>query len=287
MRRWSLAVRWRLLVAALLSLSAAATTVDAQMSADLMRSSSPDWSSARVIAMLLLQAVMVPCYAATLLLLWRRRRLYPIAGRGAALLLLLNASSLVSSLLNAGVHIVYARGMPCGMSVLSAYLFMPYAVVMVVRGYLLVFRLEIQNYLAELAWRKSKMQRLQMRQADKYEEAKGGPRSTPTDAQSPLSLPSLEPSTIPGHFCISNRRFMDARWIMAALTAAGVALILSLTLTSIWDWDVHLTNDWREAHGLPRDSPANQYGGGAFFEGHRCLVYSIKVGCIRALPCLR
>ena len=222
---------------------------------------------------------MVPSYAVTLVLLWRRRRLYPIAGRGAALLLLLNAWSLVSSLLNAAVHIVYARGMPCGMSVLSAYLFVPYAVVMVVRGHLLVFRLEIQNYLAELAWRKSKLQRLQMRQADKNEEeANRGARATTTDAHSsPLALPSLEPSTIPGHFCISNRRFMDARWIMAALTAAGVALILSLTLTSIWDWDAHLTNDWLEAHGFPRDSPSSQYGGGAFFENHRCLVYSVKV----------
>ena len=93
----------------------------------------------------------------------------------------------------------------------------------------------------------------------------------------PLSLPSLDPSTLPGHFCITNRRFMEPRWIIGALAAAGSVLILALTLTGVFDLDIELTNDWREAHGLPRDTPANQYGNGAFFEGHRCFIYSIKV----------
>jgi hypothetical protein len=270
--------------------------VHAQMSADFMRPSPPHWNSARTILMLVIQAVMIPCYAVSLVLLWRRRRLYPIAGRGAPLLLQFNAAALVGSLLSAVVHIAYDDGMPCGMLVLMTFLPFPYAVVQMTRAYLLVFRLEIQNFLATLAWRKSKIQRLQQRQAEER-----GAQQTPSSATSTaepgvakpgaaqqgssselLTLPSLDPATIPGHFCISNRRFMSPRWIMAALTANSAGMVLSLALTAIYDRDVEWTNDWRESHGFPRDTPQNQFANGVFFEGPRCLVYSLKVRCARA-----
>lgn len=282
------------LFAAILCALSTVAHVQAQMSGDLMRPTSPDWSSSRAVAMLALQGVMLPCYLLTLVLLYRRRKLYPISGRNAWLLLLLNGSSLIGSAAAAAAHLAYRDGMPCAMLLIMSYLFVPCATVMMVRGYLLVFRLEIQAFLAELAWRKSKIQRLLQRQAVSESKeapsppadiaaagqaaetvtaaASGGGASTDT-----LSLPSLDPSTLPGHFCISNRRFMEARWILAGLTVAGAAIALPLTLTAIFDPDVRLTNAWRESHGLPRDTPENQFGGGAFFEGHRCLVYSIKV----------
>ena len=283
--------RFRLVATILCALSMGA---QAQMSGELMRATPPDWTSSHAVSMLVLQGVIIPCYLLTLVLLYRRRKMYPISGRNAWLLLLLNGSSLMGSLVAAVVHLVYRDGMPCAMLLLMSYLFMPCAAVMLVRGYLLVFRLEIQNFLAELAWRKSKIQRLLLqRQTDENDSgtpppldiaaADSAPKAVTVAASGSasstgaLSLPSLEPSTLPGHFCISNRRFMSPRWILAGLTAAGLGIALSLSLTAIFDPDVELTNQWREAHGLPRDTPSSQFGGGAFFEGHRCLIYSIKV----------
>lgn len=283
-----------------LRLTGAATALpllaDAQMTSEFMRPTAPDWSGARTIVMLAIQAVMIPSYLLSLLLLWRRRRLYPIAGRGAPLLLQFNAAALVGSALSAVTHIAYDDGMPCAMLILMTFLPFPYAVVQIVRGYLLVFRLEIQNFLATLAWRKSKIQRLQQRQAEERAAqqpsspsateagvAKVSARAAQQGSSDPsleaLSLPSLDPTTIPGHFCITNRRFMEPRWIMGAMAANSAGMVLSLALTAVYDRDVGWTNDWRESHGFPRDSPQNQFANGVFFEGPRCFIYSIKVRC--------
>lgn len=132
----------------------------AQMTADLMHASPPDWSSWRVVMMLTISIPMLLLNLAVLFLLYRRRHLYPIASRGSVVLLVVAANTFVGLLFGTSAFIAYPRGLPCGIHSLALWLFFPLAVALLSRGWKLIFRLEIENYLTELAWRQSKIAQL-------------------------------------------------------------------------------------------------------------------------------
>lgn len=54
--------------------------VSAQMSAYHMDMQSPDWTSGRAIFAIVYASIVMPAFIVTLVMLWRRRKTYPIAG---------------------------------------------------------------------------------------------------------------------------------------------------------------------------------------------------------------
>ena len=78
-----------------------------------------EWTSARVIIMLILASLTIPLYIVTLVILIKRRNIYPIAGRGARYFFVFNCNSLIGTVLFTITHIAYPNGMPCGMHVVG------------------------------------------------------------------------------------------------------------------------------------------------------------------------
>lgn len=74
--------------------SHALTAVSAQMSAYHMDMRDPDWTSERGIFVIAYFCITMPAFLVTLVLLWRRRKSYPIAGRGAWFIIAFNVNSL-------------------------------------------------------------------------------------------------------------------------------------------------------------------------------------------------
>lgn len=81
-------------IACVLALSSAFSQVSAQMREDHMEMTTPDWSSGRAIFAIVYAAVFIPAFTVTLILLWRRRKSYPIAGRGAWFIIAFNVNTL-------------------------------------------------------------------------------------------------------------------------------------------------------------------------------------------------
>lgn len=100
----------------------------------MMAPAAPDWRSAHTLLPLVFFVPTLPIYLVGLLLLFRRRGLYPIAGRGWLLLFLSGANMLLGGLLNCLLMIFYPRGVPCGMHVLLLWWYIPVAVCMLVRA---------------------------------------------------------------------------------------------------------------------------------------------------------
>lgn len=91
-----------------------AQMVEAQMAAEPV-----EWTSPRVIVILILAGLTIPLYIGTLVVLTRRRKIYPIAGRGARYFFVFNCNSLIGTVLVTITHIAYPNGMPCGMHVVG------------------------------------------------------------------------------------------------------------------------------------------------------------------------
>ena len=110
------------------------------MVGEIMRPGSPDFHDPRHIVAVVLLVVFVPAMLVTLVLLVRRRRMYPIAGRGASLLIMYNVNSLVAVLLPAIVSLSYPEGAPCAMTAGMVWLSMGWTIGSMARGWQLVFR---------------------------------------------------------------------------------------------------------------------------------------------------
>lgn len=321
-------------------------SASAQMTAEVMVAVSPDWSSWRVLLMLCLSVPMVVAHLAVLALLFRRRRLYPIANRGSVVILICGTNTLLGIMANAAMHIAYPMGMPCGMHALNMWLFMPLALALLARGWTLIFRLEIANYLTELAWRQSKIAQLRdsglfkldndsncnnnngcgmgnapmgatptlapqsivrvesdghtrgwalppnaapriasasathlrVEPAGNATSATGATAAAAAAAtEGPLAMPTLEPTTIPGHAFITRRWLTEPRWVLVGAGAACSGVALLIALVSVFDADQSFADEWRRSRGLPDDGIDSHYADGVFFAGPRCFAYSIKV----------
>jgi uncharacterized membrane protein len=77
-------------------------------------------SSSHTLLPLVSFCVTFPVYLTSLLLLWRRRSNYPIAGRGAVYLLATNAVLLMTAPMATVAAIAYPGGVPCGLLFLIA-----------------------------------------------------------------------------------------------------------------------------------------------------------------------
>jgi len=104
------------------------------MSAETMAPAAPDWHSAHTVLPLVFFVPALPVYLVVLVLLFRRRRLYPIAGRGSFMILLSGVNMLLGGLLNCLLMIFYPHGVPCGMHVLLLWSYIPIAFCMLVRA---------------------------------------------------------------------------------------------------------------------------------------------------------
>lgn len=296
----------------------------AQFVPDYMRAEMPDLQSSRTIAGICLLAISVPVYVVTIALLITRRRMYPLASRGSCCLTLLQVDGAVISTVNLALWIIYPRGMPCAMQVITLHLCSSYAAIWLIRGWKQVYRLEILSYLSELDWRENRIAQLQAREAamkEGQEQDEGsadedrspvrsltpkeaGPDSGASPAAVPtvtlihvapetattepvtrpaavavhplLVYPSMESSSIPGHWFIHNRRFTSTRWIGGASLIWLCLLLATIVLPAVFDYDITLVNQWRRSHGMDDDTLSNHYLHGAFFESPRCLWFSIK-----------
>lgn len=243
------------------------TSTSAQMSADHMHIEAPKWISPRVVISLFIVSLSVPCYIVGMVLLVRRRKMFPIAGRGFCALLIFCINPLVCVPLVTAAMIIYPHGLPCALHTALLWGFMPEATAMMVRGWILVFRIEIMNYLAEMAWRQSKRDQL----------LKRGEIARNRLSADILSMPSLEPESIQGHFFITHRYWMKSKFIALGVATMSLATITMITIVGIFDPDIALTDTWRSKQGLHEDHMSSQYVNGAFWDAPRCLIYSIKV----------
>ena len=293
--------------------------VRAQFVPEYMRAETPDLQSPRTIAGICLLAISVPVYVAVIALLVYRRRMYPLCNRGSCCLTLLQFDGAVISTVNLVLWILYPRGMPCSMQVITLHLCSSYAAIWLIRGWKQVWRLEILSYLSELEWRENRKAQLHAREAAMKEQneqneddtgeeerspvlsmmsketksASPSPAADPTatviqitpEATSPgvlhplLAYPSLDPSTICGCWFIRNRRFTSTRWIGGVFLIWLCLLVSTIVLPAVFDYDITMVNQWRRQHGLEDDTLTNHYLDGAFFASPRCLWYSIKWLC--------
>lgn len=261
--------------------------VRAQMTEEHMHAESVDWNSSRTIVGVVMLAISVPIFIAVLVLIYRRRHTYPIAGRGAPFLLALNGLSMFISTVGLCLFIVYPHGLPCAMHTVVCFLCAPYVMIWLVRGWLLVFRLEIMAFLSESAWRQTKVTLIKQRMQERAEANANHERRISSaqsftgtddmeDSDMP-ALPSLDPSTVDGFWFIQNRRFTGWRWIVLGVAAMLPAMMLVLTLTAHFDKDVDFVNDWRAARGLGPDTLKSHWTPEAFVDSPRCFVYSISL----------
>ena len=271
-----------------------------------------DWGSTRVIVMLCVLAVFIPIYLTTFVLLFQRRKLYPIAGRGIAALLGLGIVCFVATMFNAASHIAFPDGQPCGVHAFILWFTSPFGVIMLIRAWTLMFNLGIQNFLTELSWRQTKRAKLLAREAEASTiGAQGGGGSvvvsrvsggmqlpspsaagagklarggstvirieSASDAVSPhLSMPSLDPTTIPGYFFVTHRHWTRVGNVLLVMSGFSLLIAMMVILIMVYDPDVGFTNRWRRDHGYPDLNMDSQLTPNTFFHSPRCFWYSIK-----------
>jgi hypothetical protein len=127
---------------ALLLLLLCTSSVSSQLVAEHMTAQVPDWNSAHSIGILLLLCVTLPCFIVVLVLLYKRRGFFFLCVKAV--------TTIVSAVLLTIIYLVYPHGMPCGMHSACLFLWFPYNVAMVVRAWILGFKLELTSFLEEL-----------------------------------------------------------------------------------------------------------------------------------------
>jgi hypothetical protein len=230
-----------------------------------------DTKTANFAVIIILGIFIVAFCMSTLVALIRRRNYYPITARKPIVLIIWNATSLFEALITTASALMYPTAPPCGQQLVLSWSFLPYVFGSIVRGWILIFHIEIQSHLTEWALRQHR-QRVLLSQKN---ENRISPRH-------PLChIPVLDPKIIPGYWCITHRKWMEP--IRVAVGACSIALAVFLAIiffTVINDPDVVRANEERNRLGmdnLPFASTFSRYG---FLRGPTCMSRPRCVKCM-------
>lgn len=240
----------------------------------------PDFSNPRLLMNLIILCTWLPFSIVIVFFIYRRRNRFPIAGRGGAYLMATGIKHLFAVSVLSAFSLMYPVGVPCGIHFVLYFAFaVPAVVVYLLRGFTLVFRLEIMNFLAESRWRDEKRTMLREHQEKVAEHEPAAPSDGQTKlVVSPPSDEPDDPSTIPGYFFIVHRRWIEPAWMFKWVTGIVIMIIIAMFIIGSFDPDVDLTDTSFRDRGLlaQNATTGEQFTGETFGTAPVCLVYSIK-----------
>lgn len=238
------------------------------------------WSAPQILALTLMLLLMPPMLGTTAML-WRMRHRYPIAGRGALSLLLIQVSVILMVLVSGVFVLVYDGDTACGLSWLVAHLSidlvtMPY----LTRGWTLVVRLEIQSYFEEKQAREQR--KLNGSSKEKAEAAAGtaGQGSTDDGTRAAVArVPSDDdPQTpLPGLWYLAHRSLIRPAAIGRMWLSLALIVTVSCVIVGVFDPDAEATQDALWAQGYNSTVVGSAFEPDAFLFGPRCLSSSVKM----------
>jgi hypothetical protein len=199
----------------------------------------PDaWSHARPILLLVLGILICSFCVATIVFLIRRRKMYPLPERNATVLVIWSVTSLVGTLMTTASGLAYPDGSPCPQEVLLSWIFFPYVFGAFLRGWVFLFRIEIQSHLTERAWRQYRQGVLLVR----------GIRNSQHLLCQP---PQLDPAHLPGYWCITHRKWVQPWRVACGVCGiAIVVLFVAVYTVAIHDADIDTVNAARAQLGM-------------------------------------
>jgi hypothetical protein len=266
----------------------------------------PDFSHPSVVMALICSIVLPPIYFALIYLLWKRRNHFPIAGRGSSYLLISLSLFTVAICLNCLIGLAYPNGVSCPIQTFMLYLLViPIGVGYVVRGWTLIFRVEIMGFLEETRWRDEKRSLLgahkqaiedaaaEEEEATRYEAATNGtsldraateksPKVLFKQSETFIKIQAAEEedlTPIQGEWFIKHRRWIEPSFLRPFVAVFGLLVILTLIIVSAFDPDAKWTNDNFRRTGVLADSDPDtpaQFHKDTWLTSPVCLTYSLK-----------
>lgn len=158
--------------------------------------SSPDFTRPLALVTLLCAILVLPLYLWGLIGVIRHRKTYPIAGRGSTYLICHATTFLLAHLLLSVVQMTHPLGVPCGMQfVIILVVTFPHVYCYMLRGWILIFRLEIQNFLQETHWKEEQMETRLAKEQDTADVAEAEKLVTPTvtPVVTDIAIPIIKP----------------------------------------------------------------------------------------------
>jgi len=250
-----------------------------------------DFGSWRSVLPFVWLIIFLPLMLLTLILLIIRRRHYPIAGRGFSSLLATHIVTSISFLCSALTCMYWPTGIPCGIQFFEFYLIVLLAGLFVVRGIMLVWRLEIMNYLQEMRWREE--QRMEMEECEEMmalvQPSAGGGSDESCTNTLPPSLLALDcqraedyaaDGTLLNHgrWFVEHRRYSEPRRLFKILLMTYAIIGLGMSFLAIWDPDIPKQDELLRENGLLGPAPES-YGrvfSHSFSSGPPCIRLCIK-----------
>ena len=188
-------------------------------------SKTPDLTSLHSLLPLVFFIFTYPTHIASMILLYRRRHNYPIAGRGFIYLFATNAILLVSSPLLTLLTMIYEHGVPCGLVFLGAATsVLPLSYCYMVRGWTLVFRVEVANYLTELRLCEMRVERARTKK--KREERTLDNVSHPPNDRLKVEITVAATATETGtESTVLNKRFSSNDSILSSTVDSSISTL--------------------------------------------------------------
>lgn len=148
--------------------------------------------------------LVTPFMLVTVILVYRRRHVFPLAGRGSTLLLVQSFLLLLSTVVCGLLQLFFPDGLPCGLLFIVLYvLSVPQAVIYLTKGWIFVVRLEILEYLDELHWREQKQATLLELVEKERAKLEAAVQAKPPSLAVPRLMPSSHINAANSHVLIT------------------------------------------------------------------------------------
>jgi len=220
----------------------------------------PDFSNYRSSIPLALMLLVVSPMIASIVLLIIRRHHYPMPGRGFSYLLGTAGGITVTVFTNMLISIYFPQGPHCGIQFLTFMLDSFIAIFYAVRGVMLVFRLEIMNYLQEMRWREEKKMDIEKRIMRGDADGMGGDANG--NGETAISIDSdrdyAADGTLKNHgrWFIDRRRWTEPRRLLGLIAFIYAVVCTVMILMVVFDPDVDATDEALRQNGLLGPPPA-------------------------------
>ena len=206
-------------------LGGGAMPADASMVTEVLSAEghAPDFTQPLAVVTLIVGVLFLPLYSWGLLGVIKHRKHYPIAGRGSTYLICHAVAFLFGHIAVCLIQMTHPYGVPCGMQfVLTFFITLPHSYCYMLRAFILIFRLEIQNFLQETHWREEQLEARVAKEQDVADVAEAEKMiAATTTAAGEKQISTITASTTMS----SNDRPVSVRPV---LVVAGTELELSV-----------------------------------------------------------